>query len=174
MTAVVPSVAAEPARRPLPRILVGGLAGGIVDFVYPTTMAFMGGKPLTSPWHAVASGWIGASAAREGGLATAALGVVTHFAIATCMAAAFVLATRRFPVLTRRPLASGAVYGLILYLIMYRVVLPLRWPEAFPSWQGGKSLLDIAAHVGVGLAIAWAASRDDRAINPKPGAAASV
>lgn len=174
MTAVVPPLAAEPVHRPLPRILAGGLAGGFVDFVYPTAMAFAAGKPLTAPWHGVASGWIGPTAARDGGLATAALGVCTHFAIATCMAAVFVLAARRLPVLVRRPLASGVVYGLILYLVMYRVVLPLRWPEAFPNWQGGKSLLDIAAHIGVGLAIAWAASRGERAINPKPAAATSV
>ncbi|WP_296595831.1 hypothetical protein [Phenylobacterium sp.] len=169
MTAALPSIDAPPARGLAARIAFAGLAGGAVDFFYANAVALTAGKSLASPWRGVASGWIGA-AAREGA-GPVALGLVTHFAVASCMAAAFVLAARRMPLLGRRPLGAGVAYGLLLYLLMYRVVLPLRWPETFPKWDGTRSLLDIAAHVGVGLAIAWVAARGERA--PIAGQAAA-
>ena len=159
MTAAAASpVASLPRRGALSQTMIAGLAGGAVDFVYASGMALSAGQPAMRPWQAVASGWIGAPAAREGGMAAVLLGVATHFGIALAMAAVFVLAARRLPGLTARPMVAGALYGLVLYAVMYLVVLPLRWPGAFPSWQGGRSLLDILAHVGVGLAIAWTIS----------------
>lgn len=172
MTAAAASpVASQPGRDTLPRIVAAGLAGGAVDLAYASLLALVAGKSLAGPWRGVASGWIG-PAARDGA-APVLLGLVTHFGIAACMAATYVLVARRIPVVVRHPLATGAVYGLLLYVAMYLVVLPLRWPGVFPKWDGAKSLLDIAAHLGVGLAIAWAANRGT-AINPKPSAAAGL
>jgi len=42
---------------------------------------------------------------------------------------------------------------------MYGVVLPLRFPAAFPRRDGIQSVTDVASHVGVGLAIALVVSR---------------
>jgi hypothetical protein len=156
--AAAPQSVSQPLRDQLSRILLAGLAGGAVDFVYPTAMAVLKGRSPLSPWHGVASGWIG-PVARDGGLATAALGAITHFGIAICMAAAYVLAARRVPVVAQRPWATAPVYGLILYGVMNLVVLPLRWPEAFPRWNGVTSILDILAHVGVALAIVAVVAR---------------
>jgi hypothetical protein len=148
-----------PARDRLARVLVAGLAGGAVDFVYPVVMALSKGRTWDMPWRSVASGWVG-KAAREAAWAPA-LGLVTHFCIATLMAAAYALAARRFPVLYRLWWAVAPVYGLILYGIMYRVVLPLRWPGG-GAWAGVQSVLDIAAHIGVAYAIAFVLSRSAR------------
>jgi hypothetical protein len=150
-----------PVRDSLARIALAGLAGGAVDFVYPTAMALSKGRPWDTPWQAVASGWIG-KAAREGGLASTALGIVTHFGIAIAMAAAYALVARRFPILYRLWWLCAVPYGVILYLVMNRVVLPLRWPGA-GAWRGVESGYDLAAHVGVALAIAWVLSRAARA-----------
>lgn len=143
-------------------VVLAGLAGGAVDFLYASGLALVRGRSVLGPWQGVASGWIG-KAARDGGLAAAALGVVTHFAIAICMAAVFALLAGRLPRLYERPLAAGAVYGLGLYGVMYGLVLPLRFPAAFPRWDGIVSLADIASHVGVGLAVATVLSRFARA-----------
>lgn len=157
-TALVP-----PFRRSLPQaVVLAGLAGGAVDFVYANGVALAHGRSMLRPWQGVASGWIG-KAAGEGGLATAALGLVTHFGIALCMAGAFALVAGRVRQLYARPLAAGVLYGLVLYGVMYRIVLPLRFPKVFPRWDGVQSLTDIAAHVGVGLAIAMVLSRYARA-----------
>ena len=76
-----------PARDSLARIAVAGLAGGMVDFVYPSGMAILKGRPWETPWLSVASGRIG-PAARDGGWGPGALGSGTHFTVATCRAAA--------------------------------------------------------------------------------------
>jgi hypothetical protein len=139
-------------------MVLAGLAGGAVDFFYASAVALAGGQPIVRPWQGVASGWIG-KAASEPSAGTIGLGLATHFSIALIMAAAYVLAVRRIPVVVRRPLATGVIYGLALYVVMYLGVLPLRWPQVFPKWDGIRSAFDILAHVGVGLAIAAVASR---------------
>jgi len=159
MTAAAASALSRPPGRSLlARIAMAGLAGALIDFVYATAMGAIAGRSPVRVWQGVAGGWLG-KAASDGGLASAGLGLVTHVGIATCMAAAYALAAMRLSILYRRPALMGALYGLPLYLVMYRVVLPLRWPAIFPKWDGARSLGDIAAHVGVGLAIALVLSR---------------
>lgn len=145
-------------RGPFARVATAGLAGAAVDFVYATTLGLIDGRGPVKVWQGVAGGWLG-KAAGHGGLASAGLGLATHVGIATCMAGAYALAATRLPILYRRPLLMGALYGLPLYGVMYRIVLPLRWPGVFPRWDGMKSVLDVLAHVGVGLAIAFVLSR---------------
>ena len=148
----------SPTRGLFARVALAGLAGAAVDFVYATSLGLIDGRGPVKVWQGVAGGWLG-KAAGEGGLASAGLGLATHVGIATCMAGAYALAATRLPILYRRPLLMGALYGLPLYGVMYRLVLPLRWPGIFPRWDGMRSVLDVLAHVGVGLAIAVVLSR---------------
>jgi len=148
----------SPTRGLFARVVLAGLAGAAVDFVYATTLGVIAGRGPVKVWQGVASGWLG-KAAGDGGLASAGLGLATHLGIATCMAAVYALAATRLPILYRRPLLMGALYGLPLYAVMYRIVLPLRWPGIFPRWDGARSVLDVVAHVGVGLAVAVVLSR---------------
>lgn len=154
--AAAPSDASQPLQGSLSRLLMAGLAGGAVDFVYPSVMALSRGRPMTRPWRAVASGWLG-SAAQEG-VGPVILGIATHFGIAICMAAAYIHLARRVPVVAARPWATAPIYGLILYAIMYLGVVPLRFGNPW-RWQGWVSALDILAHVGVALAIVAVATR---------------
>ena len=156
--AAAPPAPSLPARDLMSRIVTAGLAGGAVDFAYASVMGLTHGRGVIKVWQGVASGWLG-KAAGDGGLGAFALGVVTHFGIATCMAAAYGLAATRLPVLYRRWYLCAPVYGLILYGIMYRVVLPLRFGPGAGAWQGGASLLDICAHVGLALVAAFVLSR---------------
>lgn len=163
MTAAAsPQTASLPARDLLSRIVMAGLAGGAVDFAYASVMGLTHGRGVIKVWQGVASGWLG-KAAGEGGLGSFALGVVTHFGIATCMAAAYALAATRLPVLYRRWYLCALVYGLILYGVMYRIVLPLRFGPGAGQWKGGASLLDICAHVGLALVAAFVLARPGRA-----------
>jgi hypothetical protein len=139
----------RPVRTSLTRIVAAGLAGGAVDFVYASTMGVLAGRGVARVWQGVAAGWLG-EPAFEGGAATAPLGIVTHFAIAVAMAAAYALAAARFGIFYRRWALFAPLYGLVLYGVMYRVVLPLRWPGA-GAWRGPESLLDVAAHIGMAV-----------------------
>lgn len=142
-------------------VVLAGLGGGAVDFVYACCVGLIHGRSVMGVWRGVASGWLGKAAA-DGGVATMALGIATHFGIATAMAAAYALVAARAPLLYRRPVPCGIGYGLVLYAVMYGVVLPLRFPSAFPRWDGVQSATDIASHIGVGLVIAVVLSRRSR------------
>ncbi len=73
----------------------------------------------------IASGLIGPSAAVQGGAATVALGVAIHYAIALTWTAIFYAASRKFAILSRRPVVSGLVYGGAIHLFMNFIILPL-------------------------------------------------
>jgi hypothetical protein len=108
-------------------ILIGGLAAGAFDIIY----AFIVYGPLSygiSPervLQSVAAGWIGREESRAGGVNTAALGLATHFVLATIMAAIYVLAAQSMKALTKNAIVFGFIYGLILYVAMNYVVVPL-------------------------------------------------
>ena len=108
-------------------ILLGGLAAGALDILY----AFVVYGPLSygvtpeQVLQSVAAGWIGRDASRAGGMETALLGLGTHFMLATIMAAIYVLLATRIAALTRGALVWGLIYGLILYVAMNYVVVPL-------------------------------------------------
>jgi len=158
MTTIV-SEAGRPAGRNIAgAVVLAGLAGGLVDFVYASVVfGLVKGKPIYKVWQGPASGWLGKQAA-DGGYASAALGVATHFGIALVMALAYALAATRLAVLRQRPVISGAIYGALLYGFMYGAVLPLRFGAPY-RWHGLASAGDLASHLGVGLAIAWVLSR---------------
>lgn len=134
--------------------LLAGFAGGLVDLVYFSAKAEIDGSSPIRTMKSIASFWLGKAAA-AGGMETAALGLATHFGLATIMALVYGVATSFMPALRRRPFVTGPIYGLILYAVMYLVVLPLRWPSIFPRFDGWTlAVLDGLVHIGVGTAIA--------------------
>jgi hypothetical protein len=60
-----------------------------------------------------------------GGTATAALGVFLHFVIAFGATIIFYLASRKLKFLTDQAVTLGVIYGILVYLFMSFVVLPL-------------------------------------------------
>ncbi len=52
-------------------------------------------------------------------------GVIMHYAIALIWTATFYVACLRVPIIMRRPILSGLIYGGVVYLIMNFVALPL-------------------------------------------------
>ncbi|MFM9864005.1 MAG: hypothetical protein ACKVRO_10390 [Micropepsaceae bacterium] len=160
-------------------ILAGGVIAGVLDIVYAFVVYGLSyGLTPTQVLQSVAAGWIGREASRAGGFATAALGLASHFLIAAVMAAVFVAAASRVKTLTAEPVVAGLLYGLILYIAMNYVVVPLsaahasghfaagfadvsaRLQAAFsalrPSdpWQLTGAIFTHAAFVGVPIALA--------------------
>lgn len=144
-------------------ILLGGLIAGTLDLTYAIVFSGSHGVPAMRVMQSVASGWLG-SAAYEGGVPTAVLGVLSHYFIMFCAAATFFAASRRFGFLVRRPLISGIVFGLIMYAVMSLAVLPL---SAFPHKVTFDNPTLVSANLFVhmffvGVPIAWAAKRASR------------
>ena len=112
----------------LSAVLIGGAIAGACDITYAITFWAFRGIPATRVLQSVASGLLGAPAFK-GGLATAALGLALHFFIAFSAAAIFYAAAKVMPVLVRRAVPFGILYGLGIFAFMNLVVLPL---SAFP------------------------------------------
>jgi hypothetical protein len=148
-------------RRALRAALLGGLVGGSLDILY----AFIGYAPLgVTPiqiLHAIASGWLG-RVAYSGGVATATLGLASHMFINCVAAAIFVMASRRIDLLTRRPVLSGAVFGLAMFGVMNYVVVPLSAAIVGPP-TGVHYPLGILVHMFlIGVPIALFARQESR------------
>lgn len=144
----------KPRSRALSLVIAGGFVAGALDIGYAIVFwALKRGVPAERILQSVAAGLLGRSSF-DGGVPTAALGLALQFFIATTMSLAYYLAGTRATLLWRRPVLCGATYGLLLYVIMNFVVVPLS--RALP---GSKDplwvILSIAVHVFlIGIPIA--------------------
>jgi len=145
--------------RALTAVLTGGLIAGTLDMTYAIVFSAIHGFTPTRVMQSVATGLLG-RASYDGGAATALLGTVLHYSIAICAAAVYFFASRRIPLLRQRPVLSGAIFGVCMYLVMTFVVLPLSaYPHPFRP-DPTVIIANLLAHMILfGQPIAWAASR---------------
>jgi hypothetical protein len=101
-----------------------GLVAGTLDITDNLVFNQLRGITPEMVFQYIASGLIGMEAFQIG-LASVALGVATHYAIALTWTAVFYAASRKFAILIRGPVLSGLFYGGAVYLLMNFVVLPL-------------------------------------------------
>lgn len=143
---------------PVKAILVGGLTAGVMDLSFAFTFWALKGAAPVAVLRGIATGLLG-PAARTGD-APVFLGLASHFLLSLLFAAAFVLAASRVAPLGRlSPWLAGPLYGVAVYFLMNRVVLPLS-NFAVPAGGMPISLPDMAAHMFLfGLPIALAAHR---------------
>jgi hypothetical protein len=132
-------------------ILLAGAVAGALDITAAFAFSMSRGGTPVGVLRSIASGVLGA-ASFQGGTASAALGLLLHFVIATGAAAVYALAARRIAFLTRHPVPSGLAYGVVVYFVMNLVVLPLSRVAQRPFTP---SPIMIAIHMlCVGLPIA--------------------
>ncbi len=143
----------------LKAILWAWIVAGCLDISSAFAIFLSRGIALTRGLQGIAIGMVGREAALKGGAATAALGLGLHFFIMLCVVLVFFAASRYLPFLTRHPVISGIIYGPIVYIIMYWVVVPLSRIGPRPHSLSNDGLA-IAIHVGlIGLPIALITSR---------------
>ncbi|MGH9365083.1 MAG: hypothetical protein ACRD1B_07450 [Thermoanaerobaculia bacterium] len=137
-------------------LLQGGLVVAVLDAI--DAFVFFGlylkGVTPTRIFQSIAGGLLGRAAFR-GGLATALLGLVLHFFNATVIVCVYYFASRKVVALTRHPVLCGLLYGPLVHLFMYFVVVPLsaagRSPNTVPVLLNG--LLGHALLVGLPSAL---------------------
>jgi len=127
------------------RILAATLIAGALDIAMAAIDTASAGQPVAGMLRSLASGPL--PAARGWGAAGAATGLLVHFAIMAVMAAVFMLAHARIAWLRAHPLLAGAAYGVGLWLVMYGVVLPLRFGATFPSAEPLEIAKQLFAHI---------------------------
>lgn len=147
--------------RALAGVLLGGGIAGTLDITYAILRSGQHGKSALWVLQSVASGWMGSSAF-ESGITGGVIGLLSHYGIMLAIAAIYLGASKRLPVLRSQPWACGALYGVLAYLVMNFVVIPL---SAFPfdlSYPPLWLLEGFVAHaaligIPIALAICWSA-----------------
>jgi uncharacterized membrane protein YagU involved in acid resistance len=138
--------------RPLPIIAFAGLIAGILDITSAFVIAEIKGMGSIRMLQGIASGLLGPPSF-EGGMATAGLGLAIHFLIAFTAAAVFYVGSRQIDFLTRHAVVSGLLYGIAVYVFMYWIVVPLRFPSVHHSVS--RDLTAVIIHmILIGLTIA--------------------
>lgn len=140
-------------------ILVAGLIAGTLDMTGACVVAWLrSGVTPVRVFHSVASGVFGADAF-TGGAKTAVLGIVFHFIIATTAAAVYYLASRRLRFMIDQTIISGVLYGVMVYLFMNFIVLPLSAVAKRPVPLTGRIIGMTIIIFCIGLPIAFIVRR---------------
>jgi hypothetical protein len=111
-------------------ILIATLVCGSLDILFAMILTVLRGREIPNMLRFVASGPF--PAATEMGGAGAILGLAVHFALIAVMVTVFVLVARERPRLIDNSVMAGIAYGLITYAVMNLIVVPIRFPAAWP------------------------------------------
>ena len=154
--------------------MAGGVVAGTLDITYACVFwGVKAGVPPQRIFQSVAKGLLG-QGAYQGGFATATLGLLLHYFIATSMSLTYYSVAQRWTILRAKPLRFGAAYGLLLYAIMNYVVVPLS--AARGGGSGGALWIGLSIFVHmflIGVPIAIFTSRAFPAKRESPAAKVS-
>ncbi|HZZ66623.1 MAG TPA: hypothetical protein VFE18_00475 [Phenylobacterium sp.] len=113
--------------------LAAGVAAAVVEMMVVLPIQMKLGASPGVVFKSIAAGALGRNAF-AGGAATVGLGVFFHTLISLVAAGLYVFATDRLPVLLRRPVSMGLLYGVACYVVMTFGVIPLsRLTFALPK-----------------------------------------
>ena len=152
--------------------VAAGMLAALVEMGFALPIQYrLGASPIVV-FQSIASGALGRAAFSQGGSAVL-LGVGVHLLISLVSAALFTVAALRWDLLRRRPVANGVLYGVVVYVMMTFVVIPLsaigfRWPKSLPLL-----LTSLSVHMfafGVPIAVVCARLLKGPARIASPGA----
>jgi hypothetical protein len=166
-----PSAVTTERSRAFPAIAWATLIVGVLDISSAFLLSYPKGVGPIRVLQGVAAGLVGRESAINGGRATAGLGLAIHFFIACVVASVFYMASRKLLFLTRHPVISGLLYGVVVYGFMYWIVMPLAYPVVHPSVS--RDVTAVCVHMFlIGLPIALIVRRYSRpqlsTLNPQP------
>jgi uncharacterized membrane protein YagU involved in acid resistance len=139
-------------------VLIGGLIAGALDLSFAFVFYGLHGTPAVRILQFIASGILGRSSFQMGA-ASAALGVFCHFFIAISAAFVYFLASARISFLTRRAAVSGAIFGVLMFMAMHFIVVPLSAAKSGPL-KISSLVGELCSHIFLfGMVIAFAVSR---------------
>ncbi len=111
-------------KSPFAAIFCGGLLAGIFDLTQALIgFSLMGSTPFRI-LQRIAWGIFGPHS-REMGWTSATVGLLCHFTVAFGAATVYYVASRKLRLLVQRPVLCGLIYGELVFLFMYFLVIPL-------------------------------------------------
>lgn len=139
-------------------ILLGGIIAGTLDI--GAASLINSAKP-TRILQVISSGLLGKSALADD--STVALGLVLQWAMSIIIASIYVLAAQWRPVFKRHWVKAGLAYGVVVFLVMNYVVLPLSAIGHAPRFRVVHFAEDIVAMLLFGIIVAFFARERQRA-----------
>ena len=142
--------------RTLSTIFWIGLVAGTLDIT--ENIVFNAFRGIT-PWRIfqyIASGLLGRQSFQMG-WTSVGLGVAIHYTIALTWTAIFFIAATKFTMLIRRPVLSGLIYGVIVYVVMNFAVLQMTAipprPAAMTLVNRANAVLALMFCIGLPIAL---------------------
>jgi hypothetical protein len=132
-------------------ILLGGIIAGTLDVA---AASLINSAQPTRILQAIASGLLGKSAFDDGST-TVGLGLALQWLMSIIIASIFVGAAQWRPVLRRHWVTAGMAYGVVIYVVMNYVVLPLSAIGHAPRFRVVHFMEDIVAMIIFGLIVAF-------------------
>ena len=127
----------------LKSLVYGGLVAGTIDIGAASLINTI--NPLVI-LQAIASGLLG-RAAFQGGAGVMVLGLLLQWGMSILIAAFFTIAANKWPSLARRWILWGTLFGVVVFIVMNYVVVPLsaashKWTHPL-SWfiENGIAML---------------------------------
>lgn len=111
-------------------IAIATAISGTLDILLAMILTVLFGREIGNMLRYVASGPI--PQATEMGPGGAVLGLIVHYGLMAIMAAVLMAFARHRPQYLDRPILLGIVYGLITYVVMNLIVVPLRFDAPLP------------------------------------------
>jgi hypothetical protein len=143
-----------------PQVFIGGFLIALGDIIFATTLWFQwDAAGLTRVFQSIAYGVLG-KASFDGGVGSAALGAGLHLFMATCFVVAYTLVARRVPTLLDKLFVYGPMYGVLMYIIMNFIVMPLSRVGRSPSFAHMDWITySVIAHMVFGMICVFFARR---------------
>jgi hypothetical protein len=138
-------------------IIVATLVCGTLDILFAMILTVLRGRHIPDMLRFVASGAF--ANATQWGAGGALLGLAVHFTLMAIMVAVFVLVAPKLPHNLGMPFRAGVAYGVVTYAVMNLVVVPLRFPAAWPPTKLAIATQLFAHIVLVGLPTAYITRR---------------
>lgn len=136
-------------------VAVGGLIAGTID-IGAAALINRVDPPVILRF--IAGGLLG-KAALQGGAPSAWLGLFLQWGMSLLIAAIFVLAALRLRWLTARPIVAGLAYGVIVFVVMSYVVVPLSAWHRVSHFTPVSFVENLVAMLVLGLIVAFSARR---------------
>ena len=138
-------------------IAIATLVSGTLDILFAMILTVAFGRQIPNMLRTVASGPF--PAATDMGAGGAALGLAVHFTLMAIMATIFMLIVRSRPQWLDKPWLAAIVYGLVTYVAMNLIGVPLRFHSPLPP-KAISIATQLFAHVIlVGVPFAFIARR---------------
>jgi uncharacterized membrane protein YagU involved in acid resistance len=139
-------------------IWIGGLVAGTVD-VGSACVIYKASPTIIL--QAIAGGVLG-MATFDKGWWSVSLGLALQWVMSIMIASCCVLASSRYAALARRWIVAGCLYGVVTFLVMYYVVVPLSASRTRAHFSTPWLIKNILANLLFGVIISAAARWNSR------------